>query len=115
MTRRILVTVVAGIILIAAAVVAMMYERPDPARDRLELVQIGMTHDGVELAMDAAPSSLFECNGLETLTFDGRTGVAEVYVRQATRRVVGKEWVPHQESNWLRFWRWAFGPEKIRP
>ena len=90
---------------------AMLYEPPDPVRQRLELVQLGMTHDEVEIAMDAAPI-LVELPGmkLDVLTFPGRKGMAEVHVSHETRRVVRKGWAStRRESDLALIWRNFFG------
>ena len=50
--RRVVATVAAGLFLIGLAIVAMTYTPPDPVRQRLELVQLGMTQDDVELTFD---------------------------------------------------------------
>ena len=104
--RRAFIAIFAGLFLGGLAAFAMLYEHPDPVRQRLELVTLGMTQDDVEIAMDMAPTEFSEWRGLDVLIFQGRTGDAEVQIDQVTRRVVNKGWADtRRESDFALIFR----------
>lgn len=89
--------------------VALTYRPSDPVQQKLEFVNLGMTQDEVETAMDMPPTVLTEWRGMDVLTFQGRSGVAEVQISQQTWRVVGKGWSPDgRESPLVLVWRWLW-------
>jgi hypothetical protein len=107
MTHRHASSVLLILAAVAACVVIALYEPPDPIRERLDRVQLGMTHDQVEVTMDMAPDLLADVNGRDLLRFRGRSGVAEVHIDQRTWCVVEKRWASvGRELEIERMWRW---------